>query len=50
LNVTRELYHKLHLIAKFVGVNVAETSIWQDWLDVGLGRLGTVLIKSTLRR
>ena len=42
LNVTRELYHKLHLIAKFVGVNVAETGIWQDWLDVGLGRLGTV--------
>lgn len=43
LNVTRELYHKLHLIAKFVGVNVAETDIWQDWQDVGLGRLGTVL-------
>ena len=43
LNVTRELYHKLHLIAKFVGVNVTETGIWQDWLDVGLGRLGTVL-------
>ena len=41
LNVTRELNHKLHLIAKFVGVNVAETGIWQDWLDVGLGRLGT---------
>ena len=49
LNVTRELYHKLHLIAKFVGVNVAETGVWQDWQDVGLGRLGTVLIKSTLR-
>lgn len=45
LNVTRELYHKLHLIAKFVGVNVAETGVWQDWQDVGLGRLGKVLIK-----
>lgn len=40
LNVTRELYHKLHLIAKFVGVNAAEVEIWHDWLDVGLGRLG----------
>ena len=40
LNVTRELYHKLHLIAKFVGVNAAEVAIWHDWLDVGLGRLG----------
>ena len=49
LNVTRELHHKLHLIAKFVGVNVAETGVWQDWQDVGLGRLGRVLIKSTLR-
>lgn len=40
LNVTSELYHKLHLIAKFVGVNADETLVWQDWLDVGLGRLG----------
>lgn len=48
LNVTRELYHKLHLIAKFVGVNVAETSIWQDWLDVGLGRLESVCPASDL--
>ena len=40
LNVTRELYHKLHLIAKFVGVNAADTQMWQDWLDFGLGRLG----------
>lgn len=48
LNVTRELYHKLHLIAKFVGVNVAETGVWQDWQDVGLGRLGKVLIKKCM--
>ena len=40
LNVTRELYHKLHSIAKFVGVNPDDTKVWQDWLDVGLGRLG----------
>lgn len=40
LNVTSELYHKLHLIAKFVGVDPAETETWKDWLDVGLGKLG----------
>ena len=43
LNVTRELYHKLHSIAKFVGVDPADSEIWKDWLDVGLGRLGKKL-------
>lgn len=45
LNVTSELYHKLHLIAKFVGVNTAEVETWHDWLDVGLGRLGIIFIR-----
>ena len=47
LNITRELYHKLHLIAKFVGVNPADTETWKDWLEVGLGRVGmqNVVIK-----
>lgn len=40
LNVTSELYHKLHLIAKFVGVDLNDTETWKDWLDIGLGRLG----------
>ncbi|XP_078375482.1 mitogen-activated protein kinase kinase kinase 4-like isoform X2 [Oculina patagonica] len=48
LNVTRELYHKLHLIAKFVGVNAAEVETWHDWLDVGLGRLESVCPASDL--
>lgn len=39
-NVTRELYHKLHLIAKFVGVDPADADTWKDWLEVGLGKLG----------
>lgn len=43
LNVTRELYHKLHSIAKFVGVDPADSETWKDWLDVGLGRLGKKL-------
>ena len=40
LNVTSELYHKLHLVAKFVGVDLNDTETWKDWLDIGLGRLG----------
>ena len=40
LNVTSELYHKLHLIAKFVGVDPTETETWEDWLNIGLGKLG----------
>ena len=40
LNVTSELYHKLHLVAKFVGVDLNDTETWKDWLDIGVGRLG----------
>lgn len=40
LNVTRELYHKLHLIAKFVGVDVDDPETWKDWFEVGFGQLG----------
>ncbi|XP_022781351.1 mitogen-activated protein kinase kinase kinase 4-like [Stylophora pistillata] len=47
-NVTRELNYKLHSIAKFVGVNPDETKVWQDWLDVGLGRLGNMCPASDL--
>ncbi|XP_068698407.1 mitogen-activated protein kinase kinase kinase 4-like isoform X1 [Montipora foliosa] len=48
LNVTRELYHKLHLIAKFVGVDVVETETWKDWIEVGLGKLDDVFPVSDL--
>ena len=40
LNVTRELYHKLYLIAKFVSVNKDDRETWKDWFEVGLGQLG----------
>lgn len=40
LNVIRELYYKLYLIVKFVGVDVVEIEIWKDWIEVGFGKLG----------
>ena len=40
LNVTRELYHKLYLIAKFVSVDMDDCETWKDWFEVGLGQLG----------
>ncbi|KAK2570774.1 Mitogen-activated protein kinase kinase kinase 4 [Acropora cervicornis] len=43
LNVTRELYHKLYLIAKFVSVDMDDCETWKDWFEVGLGQLASSL-------
>ena len=40
LNLTKDLYQKLHVMAKFLGVDINQQEIWQDWLDIGLDSRG----------
>ena len=44
LNLTRELNHKLYLVAKLIGVDLAQSDLWKDWMAAGLSREGTVAL------
>ena len=46
-NLTDDLYHKLHVMAKFLGVNATQTNTWEDWLDMGLQPEGEQFIRLT---
>ena len=37
LNICKELYHKLQVVASLVDVDVEDNKTWEDWFDHGLG-------------
>lgn len=37
LNICKELYHKLHVVATLVNVDAEDNKTWEDWFDHGLG-------------
>ncbi|XP_065056880.1 mitogen-activated protein kinase kinase kinase 4-like [Rhopilema esculentum] len=37
LNICKELYHKLQIIASLIDVDVDDNQTWEDWFDHGLG-------------
>ena len=38
LNICKELYHKLQVIASLIDVDIEDNKTWEDWFDHGLGR------------
>ena len=38
LNICKELYHKLQIIASLIDVDVDDNQTWEDWFDHGLGK------------
>ena len=37
LNICKELYHKLQVVASLVDVDAEDNQTWEDWFDHGLG-------------
>ena len=37
LNICKELYHKLQVVAGLVDIDIEDNKIWEDWFDHGLG-------------
>ena len=37
LNICKELYHKLQIIAGLIDIDVEDSKTWADWFDHGLG-------------
>lgn len=37
LNICKELYHKLQVIASLIDVDIEDNKTWEDWFDHGLG-------------
>ena len=37
LNITKDLNHKLHTVAKILCIDVTDNETWKDWIDIGLG-------------
>lgn len=39
LNQIKGLYHKLHVISWLVHVDFEDEKVWNDWIDLGIGKL-----------
>jgi len=37
LNICKELYHKLQVVAGLVDIDIEDNKMWEDWFDHGLG-------------
>lgn len=44
LNICKELYHKLQVVASLVDVNVEDNKTWEDWFDHGLGKSHNLML------